>query len=167
MESRPEHHLGAPLSLLDEAPIFLLGEYILVRIPGGIQVGGQVEGDATAGTALPLTSNGSSSQHFAFISKIVWTDDSFVLEVYPVLSFTSSGGALAGYNEMDDTAKATLLPLPALSHRHPTPEAFGAPLKFGDWSTFRDSWLSIIPRRFVMPASRPASLSFYHWAVFF
>jgi hypothetical protein len=110
MESRPEHHLGAPLSLLDEAPIFLLGEYILIRIPGGIQVGGQVEGDVTApGTTLPLTSNGSSTQHFGFISKIVWTEDSYVLEVYPVLSFTSSGGALAGYNRVVQSSTYSVL----------------------------------------------------------
>ena len=34
---------------------------------------------------------------------------------------------------MDDAAKATLLPRPALSLRHPTPKAFGAPLNSGNW----------------------------------
>jgi hypothetical protein len=112
----------------------------LIRIPGRIQVDGQVDGDATDGTALPLTSesNGSSTRHFAFIRQIVQTPNSCMLEVYPVLSFSSSGGALACYNEMDDAAKATLLPLPALSLlRHRTPEAFGAPLNFGNWSNLQ------------------------------
>lgn len=71
MESQPEYQLGPPLSLQDGAPGFTIGEYILVRIPGRIQVNGQVTGDeATAGTALPLTSNGSSTQHFAFIRQV-------------------------------------------------------------------------------------------------
>ena len=80
-------HLGPLVSLLDGAPNFLVGEYVLVRIPGRIHVDGQVDGDATAGTALPLTSNGSSSQHFAFTRQIIQTPNSCVLEVYPVLSF--------------------------------------------------------------------------------
>jgi len=167
MASQPEHHLGPSLSLVDGAPNFILGECILVRIPEPVRANGRADEEATAGTVLPLTSNGSSTQHFAFIREVaIQARGFYLLEVYPVLSFTSSCGALACYNGMDDAAKATLLPLPPLSLRHPTPEAFGAPLNFGNWSTFTDSWLSIIPRRFVMPTSRPVSLSLYHWQFF-
>jgi hypothetical protein len=162
MESQPEHHLGPSLSLVDGAPFFLVGEFVLVRIPGSILEDDEV----TAGigqTALPLTSNGSSPQHFAFIREVTSPRPGvFKLEFYPVISFTRRGGALAGYNEVNDAFKAKLLPLPRLSLRHPTPEAFGAPLNLGDWSTFRDSWLSVIPKSFIMPGSRPVSFSCYH-----
>lgn len=103
---------------------------MFLSIPGRIQVDGQVDGDTTAGTALPLISNGSSTQHFAFIRQIIQTPNFCVLEIFPVLSFSGSGGPLAGHNETDDIAKATLLPPSAWSLRHPTPEAFGARLNF-------------------------------------
>ncbi|KAF5373498.1 hypothetical protein D9615_009488 [Tricholomella constricta] len=152
MDGWMEHQLGPPLSLADGALNFSLGEYVLVRIPGRIQVNGQVDDEVTAGTALPLTSNGTSTQHFAFIRQVtIHTPGSYLLEVYPVLFFTSS----AGHSELDDATRATLLPLPPLSLHHPTPEAFGPPLDLGTWSTSRDSWLSIVPRRFSMPTSRP------------
>jgi hypothetical protein len=90
----------------------------------------------------------------------------WVLEVYPVLFFTASGGVLAGYDLMNDASKATLLPLPPLSVDQPTPEAFGTPLAFGNWETFRDSWLSVVPRVFTIKTSRPVSPSFDHWKCF-
>jgi hypothetical protein len=134
MESQPEHHLTPPLSIADGASIFVLGEYVLVRIPGDILVNGYVDDEVTAGTALPHTSNGSSPQYFGFIRQVTFQEasGSSLLEVYPVISFTSRGGAVAGYNKLDDATKAMLLPLPSLSLSHPTPEAFGAPLNFGN-----------------------------------
>ncbi|KAF8349255.1 hypothetical protein F5887DRAFT_1233630 [Amanita rubescens] len=104
---RLAYELG-PLSLEGGASDFKVGEYVLVRIPEGIQV-------------------------------------------YPVLA----SGAVLAYNELTDAGKETLLPLPNLSFRHPTPDAFGIQLNFGNWSTFRDSFLHVIPRWFVMPAGRP------------
>jgi hypothetical protein len=156
---QPERRLGPSLSLVDGASGFITGEWVLVRIPESIQVDGHIEDEATAVSDLPPTSHGSSPQHSAFIRQVnVYSGTSYLLEVYAVVSFTRSGGALAGYNQMNDATKATLLPLPPLSLHHPTPEAFGPPLDFGNWTTPRDSWLSIIPRRFVMPTSRPVSL---------
>ena len=164
----PGHELGPPLSLDHGASNFILGEYVLVRIPQPIEIDGQLGDEVTAATALPSTSNGSSPQHFAFIRQVnIQPNGSLVLEVYPVLSFTSSGGALAGYNQMDDSSQATLLPLPPLSNSYPTPEAFGAPLVFGNWSTYEESWLSVVPIRFVMPTSRPVSPSFDPMEIFF
>ena len=167
MASQTEHRLGPSLSMADGAPNFTLGEYVLIRIPEAIQVDGHVDDETTVVSDLPLTSNGSSPQHFAFIRHATrnaplntQSDASFILEVYVVLSFTRN---LAGYNALNDAARATLLPLPFLSLRHPTPEAFGDPLSFGNWSTHGDSWLGIIPVRFVMPASRPVSLLFDDW----
>ena len=154
------YSLGPPCSLGSGAPSFIPGEYVLVRIPEEIQVGGHVDNEATAvGTDLPPTSNGSSPQHFAFIRLMdTLPGNACVLEVYPVLSFSRIGGAVSTYNKLPDTAKAALLPLPPLSFRHPTPDSFGAPLDLGDWSNSRDSFLHVIPRRFVMPPHRPVSL---------
>ncbi|KAI0253665.1 hypothetical protein BJV78DRAFT_1152793 [Lactifluus subvellereus] len=154
--TQPEYRLGPSLSLVHGALNFTPGEFVLVRIPEPIRIGGHIGDEATAATNLPLTSNGSSPQHFAFIRQMsIQPSRSYLLEVYPVVSFTRSSGAIAGYSRMDDATRATLLPLPSLSYRHPTPEAFGAPLSFGNWSTFRDSWLSVNPIRFIMPTSRP------------
>ena len=165
MATAPRHELGLPLSLDDGASDFAFGEYVLVRIP---EIDGQLGDEVTTATALPATSKGSSSQYFAFIRQVfIQPNGSWVLEVYPVLSFTKSGGALAGYNRMDDSAQAMLLPLPPLSNSCPTPEAFGAPLVLlGNRSTFVESWLSVIPIRFVMPTLRPVSLSFDPWKYF-
>ncbi|KAF8677792.1 hypothetical protein AX14_004796 [Amanita brunnescens Koide BX004] len=153
----PAYSLGPPRSLGSGAPSFIPGECILVRIPEEIQVGGHVDNEATAvGTDLPPTSNGSSPQHFAFIRLAdPLPGNACILEVYPVLPFSRTGGAVSTYNKLPDTAKATLLPLPPLSFRHPPPDAFGAPLDLGDWSNSRDSFLHVIPRRFVMPSHRP------------
>ena len=94
-------------------------------------------------------------------------DRSFALEVYPVLSFSSTGGAVATYNRMSDAAKAALLPLPPLSSRHATPDAFGEPLDFGNWSNSRDLFLHVFPRKLTMLTRRAVSLLFDHWQVFF
>jgi hypothetical protein len=159
MAMQPPHNLGPSLSIQDGSSVFNIGEWVLVRIPKAIQVGGYIEDEATAVSDLPPTSHGLSPQHAAFVRQVnVHSDTSYTLEVYSVASFSRSGGALAGYNQMNNATKATLLPLPPLSLCHPTPEAFGPPLDFGNWSTPRDSWLNIIPRRFIIPTSRPVSL---------
>jgi hypothetical protein len=125
-------------------------------IPKEIRVEAYVENEATAvGTHLPLTSHGSSSQHFSFIRQAsILSDSSYLLEVYPVLSFSRTGGAVATYNALTNAAQAMLLPLPNLSLRHATPDAFGTPLDFGGWSTRNDSFLFVVPTQFVMPANR-------------
>ncbi|KAG5648943.1 hypothetical protein DXG03_000292 [Asterophora parasitica] len=56
---------------------------------------------------------------------------------------------------MDEVTRTTLLPMPSLSLRQPAPESFGDLLDFGGRTTLGDSWLSVIPVSFVMPASRP------------
>jgi len=165
--TQPQHELGPFLSLDDGVSDFAEGEYVLVRIPDPIVVDGHLGDEATADTALPPTLNGSNTQNFAFIRQMnILPDGDWVLEVYPVVSFTNSGGALAGYDLMNDAAKATLLPLPPLSINQPTPEAFGTPLAFGGWETSKDSWLSVVPRRFVIKTSRLVSPSFDHWKCF-
>lgn len=155
------YRLGPSLSLECGAPLFTVGECILIRIPGEIRVEGYLENEATAvGTDLPLVSTGSGPQHFAFIRNVYLQQDTFVaLEVYPVLSFTSTGGALLTYNRMTDTAaKAALLPLAPLSFRYPTPDAFGEPLDFGNWLTYKDSFLHVFPRRLTIPMKRSVRL---------
>ena len=156
------YSLGPRVSLDGGAPIFAVGECILIRIPGQIQVEGYVEDEASAiGTNLPPVSEGAGPQHLAFIREVhrVRRQRSFILEVYPVLAFSNTGGAVATYNNMSNPAtKAALLPLPLLSSRHPTPDAFGEPLSFGNWTTIRDSFLHVFPRRLIMPMSRSVSL---------
>jgi hypothetical protein len=157
---QPAYHLGPSVSLDCGAPPFVLGECILVRIPDPIQVEGYVENEASfIGTNLPPMSTGSGCQHFAFVRELhLQLDGSLVVEVYPVLSFTNTGGALATYNRMNDaTTKAALLPLLPLLSQHPTPDAFGEPLDFGNWSTTRDSFLHVFPRRFTMTTKRLVS----------
>jgi hypothetical protein len=169
MASNAAYHLGPSVSLDRGAPIFAIGECVLIRIPEQIQVEGYVENEATAvGTGLPPLSTGSGPQHFAFIRRVsIQENMSLGLEVYPIFSFTNTGGALPTYDRMSDTvAKAALLPLPPLSSRHPTPDAFGEPLDSGDWSTYKDSFLHIFPRRLTLPMKRSVSLSFDHWQFF-
>ena len=81
------------LSIEDGAPGFAMGDFILVRIPKEIRVEGYVENEGTAvGTDLPLTSRGSSSQHFSSIRQAsILSDSPYLLEVYPVLSFSRTG----------------------------------------------------------------------------
>jgi len=166
--AQPERTLGPSLSIEAGAAEFLPGEYVLVRIPTAGRVDGHLNNESTAASELPPTSHGSSPQHFAFISEVkAISATSYELVVYPVLSFSRNGRALQGYNSMTDTAKATLLPLPPLTLRHPTPALFGPPIALGGWTNSRESWLYTVPHRFVMPASRPVSLSFDHWQFFF
>jgi hypothetical protein len=64
---------------------------------------------------------------------------------------------MTGSNGFSDTIKATLIPLLPLSLRHPTPENFGDPLTIGGWSDSRDTWLHVVPVRFMIPMLRPVS----------
>ena len=134
--TRPAYHLGPLRSLENGAPIFMIGECVLVGIPEVIQVEGHVDNEATAVvTDLPPTSNGSSPQHFAFVRLVnALPGNACMLEVYPVLSFPRTGGTVSTYSKLTDTTKAVLLPLPPLSFRHPTPDFFGAPLDLGNHS---------------------------------
>jgi hypothetical protein len=75
------------------------------------------------------------------------------LEVYPVVPFSASGGAIPEYSRLSDTIKAMLIPLPPISLRHPTPETFGDPLTIGGWLNSRDSWLHVVPVRFLIDPS--------------
>lgn len=95
----------------------------------------------------------SGPQHFAFICNFhLQLDESLVLDVYPVLPFSNTSGGLATDNRMNyATATAALLPL---SSRHPTPDTFGKPLDFGNWSATSDSFLHVFPTRFTMPTKR-------------
>jgi hypothetical protein len=98
--ANPAYHLGPLLSLDCGSSNFVFGECVLMRIPERIQVEGYVDDEVTVvGTDLPPTSNGSSPQHFAFIRQVdLLSASSYVLEVYPVLSFTNRGGAVLGYD---------------------------------------------------------------------
>jgi hypothetical protein len=169
MASNAAYQLGLPLSLDRGAPGFATGECVLIRIPEEIRVEGYVENQATAvGTDLPPVSTGSYPQHLSFIRSVyLQPNGSFWLEVYPILSFTIAGGALAAYNSMSDVSKALLLPLPTLTSRHPTPVAFGEALNFGSWSTIKDSFLHIVPRHLIIPTHRSVSLCLDHWQFFF
>ncbi|EDR09630.1 uncharacterized protein LACBIDRAFT_318893 [Laccaria bicolor S238N-H82] len=152
------HSLGPRVSLDDGVSSFTIGECILIRIPGGIQVEEYVEDEVTAvGTNLPPISEGTGSQHLAFICNITVhpLNDSFILDVYPVLAFSHTDGAVATYNNMrNPISKAALIPLSLFSSRHPTPHGFGQPLTLGNWITVNDSFLHVLPRRFTMPMSR-------------
>jgi hypothetical protein len=79
---------------------------------------------------------------------------SYEFEVYSLVSFTRSGGV---YELIDDRSKANLIPLPPLSHYHPTPDLFGKRLTIGGWSASRPTWLTVVPFKFIMPASRVVS----------
>ncbi|KAF8342434.1 hypothetical protein F5887DRAFT_357480 [Amanita rubescens] len=160
MDSAHHHRLGPSLSLQDGALPFTTGECVFVPIPGRIEVDPEYDDEGTAvGTDLPPTSRGQSPQHLAFIrQKYHLQDGSYVLDVYPLVSFSRSGGAVRGFHQLTDAGKATLLPLPPLSSRHPSPNAFGAPLNpldFGGWSDHRDAFLHVISRQLTMPRSRP------------
>ncbi|KAF9517706.1 hypothetical protein BS47DRAFT_1326125 [Hydnum rufescens UP504] len=142
---------GRALSIADGAPIFSRGELLLLRIPSPIEVPGMVDVGLAVGSGLPPTFFRTTPQYFAFVCSVTdLPNSSYMLEVYIVLSFATSGGALAGYNQLDDTVKATLIPLPLLSHRHPMPRDFGDPLAISGWKNSRDAWLNVIPKRVLM-----------------
>ncbi|KAM6495216.1 hypothetical protein JOM56_009839 [Amanita muscaria] len=123
-QSTRSAYLGPSLSLDHGAPLFAVGEFVL--IPEEIRVEGYVENEATAvGTDLPPVSTGSGPQHFSFIREVrLQSDRSFALEVYPRFS------------------------------RSRLCDAFGEPLDFGNWSIYKDSFLHVFPRRLAMPTKR-------------
>ncbi|KAF9516849.1 hypothetical protein BS47DRAFT_1291884, partial [Hydnum rufescens UP504] len=150
------YHLEPSIYLSEAARGFALGEYILVRIPTPIQIGGNTETRTAAESGLLFTSNAKSAQHFGFIRSVVpLPDGSIQLEVYPQISLTRRGGPLAGYSQIDDSSPEILISLPPLSHSHPTPEHFGDSLVIGGWSNDRDAWLSVVPTKFILPWTRP------------
>ena len=156
------YSLGPRVSLDGGAPLFTVGECVLIRIPEEIQVEGYVEDEASAnGTRLPPISRNNGPQHFAFITEMrrLRGNRSVVLEVCPILAFSNSGGALATYNNLSDAAKSTLLPLPPLSPRHPTPEVFGEPISLGNRTFWKDSFVHLVPRWITMPMNTTVSLS--------
>ncbi|KAF9507743.1 hypothetical protein BS47DRAFT_1265422, partial [Hydnum rufescens UP504] len=137
---------------------FGIGEYVLIRVPIPPQTDGSMDIDTMAGSGILPTFNETSPQHFGCIPSVnEYPDGSYEPQVYPVVSFVRNGGALAGYNQLEGTAYASLIPLPPLSHGHPTPELFGDRLSLGGWSAPRDSWLSVVLRKCIMTISRPAS----------
>jgi hypothetical protein len=136
--------------------LFLPGERVLLRIPNPIVAAHIPNVDTLAGSGLPPTSNARSPQYFTFIRTVLLKPDGSVdVEVYPELSFHQSGGALSGYSELPEDARPAPIPLPPLSSRHPTPEAFGAPLTLGGWSNRQDAWLRVVPITFNVPETRP------------
>jgi hypothetical protein len=151
--------LSHAVSISNGALPLIVGECVLLRFPIAIEIGSSLDASTVAGSGvLPPTSNAQSPQHFAFIGSLSAHRDGYTVDAYPVVSFTSQGGAEAGYNNLDINIQRTLIPLPPLSQRVSTPQLFGNPLTLGGWQTSRDSWLSVIPRTFVMPRSRPVSV---------
>ncbi|KAG6814247.1 hypothetical protein H0H92_015362 [Tricholoma furcatifolium] len=151
--------LGPSRSVADGALPVTVTECVLLRIPMALQVQMQGSVEASAnGTSLPPTSNSSSPQHFAFIRSVQvqpLPNSPFLLEVYPVVSFTRTEGAVATYNTLAPNIRALLLPLPPLSANLPTPVLFGQPLDLGGWSFSRPSFLLVNPQKFIMPSHRP------------
>lgn len=140
-------------SFFDGADSFLHGECALLRIPMHLNL----SADTDAGSPLPPTSGGNSSQHFAFVrSFLLLEDGSYEVFAYPVISFSNQGGAVAGYTALAPANQALLIPLPPLSSRY-TPLAFGNPIDLGGFVFDRASWLFINPHRFIMPETRVVS----------
>ena len=161
MQTTSEFVLSPPVSVDNGALPLIVGECVLVRIPVSLNIGQNLDASTVAGSGVPPTSNARSPQHFAFIRSLSGYGDGYMAEVYPVVSFTLQGGAEAGYNNLDTNSQRTLIdliPLPPLSHCAPTPQLFGNPLILGNWQTLRDSWLSVILMRFIIPRSRPVSV---------
>ena len=151
------HELSPAATLADGARLFFPGERILLRIPNPIVAAHNIPNVNTlAGSGLPPISNTNSPQYFTYIRTVLLKPDGSVeVEVYPQLSFHESGGALSGYSKLPEDARLALIPLPPLSSRHPTPEAFGAPLTVGGWSNTRDAWLRVVPVTFNVPETQP------------
>jgi hypothetical protein len=142
-------------SFFGGADSFLHGECALLRIPMHVNL----STDTEAGSPLPLTSGGTSSQHFAFVrSFLLLESGSYELVVYPVISFSSRGGAVPGYTALPSASQACLIPLPPLLPlRCYTPQAFGNPIELEGFAFTRASWLLIIPHRFIMYEDRVVS----------
>jgi hypothetical protein len=132
-------------------------ELLLLRIP--ISVGERLLQASTDDGSAPLTSSARGPQRIAFVRSVNYHPEGFELEVYPVVSFShKGGGAIDGYNAADDSIKPTLIPLPPLSRRFPTPKLFGPPLVIGGWEDSKDTWLHVVPKKFIMPRSRSVSV---------
>ena len=160
--SSTQNTLEPALSIDDGAAPFLVGELLLLRIPvcSDIPIHQGLSTSTRAGSGVPPTSNAKSPQHFAFIRSATLHRDGFELEVYAAVSFSNRGGAMNGYNDLNDRSKATLIPLPPLSRSVQTPEIFGEPLSIRGWVNSRDAWLLVVPITFIMPTSRPVSVVF-------
>ena len=132
-------------------------ELLLLRIP--VAVGEQLLQESTdAAASSPLTSSSRGPQHLAFVCSVHYHPEGFELEVYPVVSFSSrKGRAIDSYSATDDTIKPTLIPLPPLSYHFPTPQLFGPPLVIGGWEYSKDTWLHVVPKKFIMPRTRSVS----------
>jgi hypothetical protein len=154
---------GPALSIDTGAPPFQFGECLLARMPRKLDIEERIDDESvTPCSNLPPTSNGKSPQHFCFIRSIELAESGWILEVFPIVSFTNSGGALAGYNQMNDATKELLIPLPhsSTSLQYLTPALFGDPLTIGGCSTPRPSFLNIVPRKFVVNNTRKLSTIF-------
>jgi hypothetical protein len=130
---------------------------VLVRVPIPLdpELQPALVTSTVAGSGIPPTSNARSPQHFAFVRSATPLADGVQLDVYAIVSFSSSGGAVNGYNNLTEERKATLIPL---SHSMPTPELFGEPLTIGGWINSWDARLLVVPTTFIMPASRRVSV---------
>jgi hypothetical protein len=161
MESNSTPNLLGPAVSIDGGATTFMGELILVRIP--ISIGSQLRDglvpSTVAGSGISPTSNAQGSQNFAFVrSTTQQSGRSYELEVYPIVSFSDSGGEINGYNDLNEAEEKMLIPLPPLSYSMPTPELFGEPISTGSWTNSRDAWLLVVPTMVIMPPSRPVSV---------
>ena len=153
------HTLMPASSFIHGANAFLQGECVLFRIP---DLRFSETSTTHAASSLPPTSRGHSSQHFAFIrSAILCPDGSYDLVIYPVVSFSNQGGALAGHATLSPAQKPYFIPLSPLSSAH-TPSGFGNPIYLGTFALDRPSWLALTPHRFIMPENRAVSPFFFN-----
>jgi hypothetical protein len=107
------------------------------QIRRSIRIDQGLDQDTSAGSASTLTPTATSSspQHFAFIRSSVFLDNgSYEVNAYPIVSFSRSGGAIAGYNRLPPDDQARLIPLPPLWDERPTPAAFGNQFDLRDFS---------------------------------
>ncbi len=148
----------APGNSIQGGSEFVNREILLLRIPvtPDAPLLRGLEASTDSGSTL-LASHSSYPQHFAFVRSTNTHPDGLEVEVYPVVSFTRSGGARAGYDKVDDDIKPTLIPLPPLSHTFQTPKLFGPPLVIGGWIGSRDAWVSVTPIKFILPMTRAVS----------
>ena len=155
------HELTSKVTFCNGAQSFLQGECVLVRFTDPIRIDQGLDQDTLAGSASTLThtATASSPQHFAFIWSSVCLDNgSHEVNAYPIVSFSRSGGAIAGYNQLPKDDQACLIPLLTQWDKHPTPTTFGNQFDLGDFSLNTNSWLLINPHRFIMPDNRTVSL---------
>jgi hypothetical protein len=155
------HELTSKVTFRNGAQPFLQGECVLVIFADPIRIDQGLDQDTSAGSASTLTPTATSSspQHFAFIRSSVFLDNrSYEVNAYPIVSFSRSGGAIAGYNRLPPDDQARLIPLPPLWDERPTPAAFGSQFDLGDFSFNKNYWLLVNLHRFVMPDDRTVSL---------